>query len=100
MFHTSGLSTKALYLQVRDMLAQRITTGEWKAGLALPNEAELALAVGVSLGTMRKALKILEAEKLVTRRGGRGTSVNDPTSDEVVCRFIRMRTADGESCSG
>jgi GntR family transcriptional regulator len=93
-------SVRALYLQVRDLLAHRIVSGEWTPGSAVANERDLAHEIGVSTGTVRKALELLETEKLVTRRQGRGTFVNDPTSDEVVCRFIRLRTGDGESFSG
>jgi GntR family transcriptional regulator len=60
----------------------------------------LAREIGVSSGTVRKALKILESEKLITRRQGHGTFVNDPTSHELACRFIRLRTANGETLSG
>jgi GntR family transcriptional regulator len=94
------LSAKALYLQVRDTLAQRIAGGGWEPGSAVPNEADLALEMGVSAGTVRKALELLEAQRLITRRQGRGTFVNDPTSEDVVCRFIRMRNADGETIAG
>jgi GntR family transcriptional regulator len=81
-------------------VAERIATGQWKPGFAVPNEGDLARDLGVSSGTVRKALGLLEAGKLVTRRQGRGTVVNDPASDEAACRFIRLRTADGESVSG
>ncbi len=93
-------STTALYLQVRDLLAQRIVTGEWRPDSAVPNERDLAHEIGVSTGTVRKALELLETQKLVTRRQGRGTFVNDPASDESVCRFIRFRTVDGETLGG
>jgi GntR family transcriptional regulator len=93
-------SSRALYLQVRDVLAQRIASGEWTPGSAVPNEKDLAHDLGVSTGTARKALELLEAQMLVTRRQGRGTFVNDPASDQVACRFIRLRTVDGESVSG
>ena len=53
------LSAKALYLQVRDTLAQRIASGEWKPGSAVPNEADLALEMGVSAGTVRKAVELM-----------------------------------------
>jgi GntR family transcriptional regulator len=100
MLSIGRLSAKALYLQVRDTLAQRIAGGEWKPGSAVPNEADLALEMGVSTGTVRKALELLETQRLITRRQGRGTFVNDPASEEVVCRFIRIRNADGESVAG
>jgi GntR family transcriptional regulator len=51
---------RALYLQVRDALSQRIASGEWMPGFALPNEGDLAREVGVSSGTMRKALELME----------------------------------------
>ena len=93
-------SSRALYLQVRDALAGRIATGEWRSGSAIPNEVDLAREIGVSSGTVRKALQLLDAQRLITRRPGRGTFVNDPASDELACRFIRLRTMDGESLSG
>jgi GntR family transcriptional regulator len=60
----------------------------------------LAREIGVSAGTVRKALKLLESQRLITRRQGHGTVVNDPASHELACRFIRLRTADGETFSG
>ena len=41
------LSHRALYLQVRDKLVGRIASGDWKPGLAIPNEADLAQEIGV-----------------------------------------------------
>jgi len=100
MFAAGRPSRRALYLQVRDALAERIATGKWRSGSAVPNESDLAREIGVSSGTVRKALELLDAQKLITRRPGRGTFVNDQTSDELACRFIRLRAADGKSLSG
>jgi GntR family transcriptional regulator len=84
-------------LQVRDVLADRIARSDWKPGFTVPNEGDLAHDLGVSTGTVRKALNLLEADRLVTRRQGKGTFVNDPTSDELAYRFMRLRAAGGES---
>jgi GntR family transcriptional regulator len=89
-------STRPLYLQIRDALVERISSGEWKPGATLPNEADLARAFGVSLGTIRKALDFMETERLLTRRQGSGTFVNDQASDELVTRFDNIRAANGE----
>ena len=70
-------STRPLYLQVRDYLAQQIARGGFKPGALLPNELEFAEQLGVSLGTLRKGLETLEKERLVTRRQGSGTYVRD-----------------------
>jgi GntR family transcriptional regulator len=93
-------SKKPLYLQLRDLLAERITTGDWKPGEAIPNESSLAREFGVSAGTMRKALDMMEAERLLTRRQGRGTFVNDQTSDKLCLRFTNLRAANGQLPEG
>ena len=72
--------TQPLYLQLRDALAERIARGEWKPGIAIPGEGDLARQLGVSKGTVRKSLDLLESEGLLSRRQGRGTFVIDPAS--------------------
>jgi GntR family transcriptional regulator len=85
---------------LRDALADRIASGEWKPTSAIPNESDLAREFGVSAGTMRKALDMMEAERLLTRRQGRGTFVNDQSSDELAARFSNIRGADGKRLCG
>lgn len=97
---TTRFSNKPLYLQLRDALVERIASGEWKPNAAIPNESDLAREFGVSAGTMRKALDMMEAERLLTRRQGRGTFVNDQSSDELAARFCNIRAADGKRTSG
>jgi GntR family transcriptional regulator len=100
MMGPGRFSTRPLYLQVRDALASRIAMGEWKPNAAIPNEGDLAREFGVSSGTMRKALDLMEGERLLTRRQGRGTFVNDQSSDELAVRYSNIRTADGEHITG
>jgi GntR family transcriptional regulator len=87
---------RALYLQVRDALAERITTGEWKPGSPIANEADLARGLGVSSGTVRKALELMVSQRLITRRRGRGTFVSEQTSSQLAARFNNIRGPDGE----
>jgi GntR family transcriptional regulator len=89
-------STRPLYLQVRDALADRIARREWQPGTTIPNEVELSRQLEVSQGTVRKALSELEFEHLVTRRQGRGTFVNDLTATEAARRFSNLRGADNQ----
>jgi GntR family transcriptional regulator len=93
---STRFSNRPLYLQVRDALVKRITDNVWRPGVAIPNEPDLARELGVSPGTMRKALDLLASEHLVTRRQGRGTFVNDQTSNKLVLRFTNIRDRDGE----
>jgi GntR family transcriptional regulator len=94
MATTVQFSTRPLYLQVRDALADRIARREWQPGAILPNEVELSRQLQVSQGTVRKALSELEIEHLVTRRQGRGTFVNDLTRNDAARRFSHLRGPD------
>lgn len=97
---THRFSTCPLYLQVRNAIAHRIIAGEWKPRTAIPSESELAREFNVSVGTMRKALDVAEAERLLTRRQGRGTFVNDHSSSEHAARYSNIRNRDGERIDG
>jgi GntR family transcriptional regulator len=93
-------SIEPLYLQARNLLAQRIASGVWAPGTMLPNETELARELGVSPGTVRKALDSLESDRLVVRRQGRGTSVVDQASGEAAVRFSNIRDSEGRRVVG
>jgi GntR family transcriptional regulator len=66
----------------------------------MPNEFDLAHEYGVGTGTIRKALDLIECERLITRQQGRGTFVNDQASKEFATRFTNIRTADGKRIAG
>jgi GntR family transcriptional regulator len=93
-------STQPLYLQLHDALTERVASGQWKPGTAIPNEGDLAREFRVSVGTMRKALDLMETEQLVTRRQGRGTFVNDQTARDLAWRFCNIRTLNGSRVEG
>lgn len=94
------LAARPLYLQVRDVLVQRIVVGHWKPGASLPNETQLAQQLGISIGTVRKALDLMEVERIVTRRQGRGTFVNDYASSETTFPFSMFHNFEGRRISG
>lgn len=88
-------TAQPLYIQLREALTERIASGVWRAGDALPNEIELAREFGLSAGTVRKALDWMEQARLVSRQQGRGTFVLDQSSDELAVRFNSIRRPDG-----
>ncbi|MGW3565738.1 FadR/GntR family transcriptional regulator [Streptomyces sp. NPDC000941] len=51
---------------------ERILSGEFSEGTALPPERQLVEQTGLSRATVREALRILEVERLVRIRPGRG----------------------------
>ncbi|WP_170764639.1 GntR family transcriptional regulator [Ruegeria lacuscaerulensis] len=64
-----------LYLQVADVMRQRILSGRWATGDFLPTIDKLVQEFEVARITVRDAVKILESEGLVEPRRGRGTMV-------------------------
>lgn len=100
MHDNSKFQVRPLYLQVRDALLERIKDGRWKSGTNLPSEIDLYRQLGVSLGTLRKALGVLESEQLITREPGRGTFVRDHQAGQALGRFNPMRGADGTPLRG
>jgi GntR family transcriptional regulator len=64
-----------LYVQIADLIRQRIARGQWPAGTRLPTLEDLVEEFGVARVTVRQAMDIASAEGLVTRRQGRGTFV-------------------------
>ncbi len=86
---------RPLYAQVRETLIARMAEGVWTAGQALPSEFALAAELGVSQGTVRKALDSMAAENLVERRQGRGTYVPEQTEARALYHFFRFTDANG-----
>jgi GntR family transcriptional regulator len=91
------LGFRPLYRQARDLLVKRIVDGEWPPGAALPSESEIAADLGVSQGTIRKALDELEAEKFVVRRQGKGTFVARHDEARILFQFFKLIPDSGDS---
>jgi GntR family transcriptional regulator len=87
---------RPLYQQVRELLLARIAAGVWRPAESLPGEQTLAEELGVSHGTVRKALDSLEAENLIERRQGKGTFVVEHTQESAHFRFFRISHENGE----
>ena len=69
------------------VLREKIRKGQLAVGQRLPPERDLAREFGVSRGTLRQALKILEKERLIVSQQGRGTFVSTPAfSPEIDAR--------------
>ena len=64
-----------LFYQARESIRRAIVAGRLKPGDQLPSEKQLALSLGVSLITVRRALDDLQIEGLVAKEHGRGSFV-------------------------
>jgi GntR family transcriptional regulator len=63
------------YLQVADVMRQRIARGLWPQGHRLPSLEVLGAEFGVARVTMRQAIELLARDDLVSPQQGRGTFV-------------------------
>jgi GntR family transcriptional regulator len=91
-----AFSYRPLYLQVKDSLVRRLIDGAWQPGQLIPSEIDLAREIGVSQGTVRKALDAMTGENLLVRRQGRGTFVAEPEESRILFQFFRLVPDGGE----
>jgi len=68
---------KPRYQQLKDLIIERISSGELKPSDRVPSENELVEAMSVSRMTANRALRELNDEGYVDRVAGRGTFVSD-----------------------
>ena len=94
---TLATNFQPLYKQVYELLTARLVNGDWKPSQPLPSEFALAAELGVSQGTVRKALNQMVVENLLQRRQGKGTYVAQHTQESSLFRFFRHRLPSGES---
>lgn len=83
----NSLSSKPLYLQVKDSLIEEIITGKYKPNEQLPSESELCDKYSVSRITIRKALQKLSEDGYLTRRQGKGTYVTNIKIEKELISF-------------
>lgn len=95
MTETRRPDARPLYQQVEAILRDRIVARAWRPGDLIPREPDLATDLGVSPGTVRRALAALERAHLIERRQGRGTFVAQQTSEQALGQFFRLRDLAG-----
>jgi GntR family transcriptional regulator len=66
-----GRANGPLYRQLADLLRKPISDGNFAVGSELPKEAHIAEHFGVSLITVRQALRELESEGLIKKRSAK-----------------------------
>ncbi|NLD56260.1 MAG: GntR family transcriptional regulator [Burkholderiaceae bacterium] len=73
------------YLQLADLMRQRIIRGAWPRNYRLPSLDELTGEFGVARVTVRQAIDLLAREGLVSPQQGRGTFVTgSPKRDRII----------------
>ncbi|HFJ8521870.1 TPA: GntR family transcriptional regulator, partial [Enterococcus faecium] len=83
-----------LYLQLKEILKNKINTGEYPENTKIPAESELIESYEVSRITVRKAVEELVEEGYLLKKQGKGTFVNR----HKVFRKIEYVMGFSESC--
>ena len=77
------------YKAVSGAVELRIVRGDLKPGTLMPTEQELALQFGVNRSTVREAIRQLEQEGLIARRGSKRLYVTMPGVYDASPRAVR-----------
>ena len=71
----SQTDKRPMYLQIMEQIRQRIAVGDWTEGQPLPSIRQLAVALEVSVITVKRAYLELEREGVITTQQGKGSHV-------------------------
>ena len=84
-------SERSVYLQLVDIIKQKIMAGEYQPGQRLPSVRELAADAAVNPNTMQRALSELEREGLLYTQRTSGRFVSE---DEGLIAGLRLSGAE------
>ena len=84
-----------IYVQTAEMLIREIAAGRLLEGERLPPERQMSEDLGISVGTLRKALADLTGKGYLERVQGSGNYVRHPPEAAGVYAFLRIELADG-----
>jgi GntR family transcriptional regulator len=66
---------RPIYLQIMEQIRQRVVLGEWKPGELIPSIRAMAIALQVSVITIKRAYLELEREGVIVTQHGKGSIV-------------------------
>lgn len=85
-----GASPIPIYVQLAELLRQRIDKGEWPKGTMLPSIEQLMADFDVARVTVRQAIQLLAQDGLLSPQRGRGTFVAGRSGPQ---RRLRVETS-------
>lgn len=84
-----------LYLQISELLIRDIAAGRLIDGERLPPERDMADELGISIGTLRKALADLTEKGLLERVQGSGNYIRQGRTQESIYAMFRLELLSG-----
>ena len=89
-----------LYRQVKRELQRVVECGTYAPGETLPSEGVIAHTLGVSIGTLRKAVDELVHENVLVRHQGKGTFVAVHNNARFLFQFFHVEARDDLLAAG
>jgi GntR family transcriptional regulator len=75
------------YYQLKELIREKVRSGDWQPGRPIPSERELCEQYGISRMTARQSITELVNEGLLYREQGRGTFVGRPKISQQLLRL-------------
>ena len=76
-------SSKAIYLQLADLIRESIMSGALKSGEAIPSVRQMSADYRLNPQTILNATQLLVNEGLLEKQRGKGYFVTDPAQDAL-----------------
>ncbi len=80
-FILSQTDRRPMYVQIMDHVRQKIEVGDWTPGDQLPSIRELAIALKISVITVKRAYLELERDGVIEVQHGKGSFVAEKGSE-------------------
>jgi GntR family transcriptional regulator len=74
-FIISQSDKRPMYFQIMEQIKEQIAVGDWTQGHLIPSIRQLAVDLGVSVITVKRAYLELEREGIIVTHHGRGSHV-------------------------
>jgi GntR family transcriptional regulator len=71
----SNADARPMYVQIMEQIKQRVAIGNWPEGQEIPSIRQLAIALRVSVITVKRAYLELEREGVIVTQQGKGSIV-------------------------
>lgn len=71
----SRADARPMYVQIMEQIKQRVAVGDWSPGQEIPSIRQLAVALQVSVITVKRAYLELEREGVILTQHGKGSFV-------------------------
>lgn len=91
MSKNADIQNQFKYTQLYEILADKISSGEWKPNDCLPTEKELCQRYALSRITVRDALNLLAKDGYIYRKQGKGTFVAVRPIEQKLTKLYTLR---------